>query len=168
MKKNLSVAALLFSLFCFTNISNASDSMFLPMQAGFAGPLLSVHFVEEDIQISLGLEASYWVMFHEDMHVNGIPVLFGADLGVEYNFSAKKWVYYTEGQVGIALLGASFGAVFDREKGIGMQNSFWGNLLLGGMYRLRHFETMESVTDTATGVYLKVPYLIGTDPFWDF
>jgi hypothetical protein len=91
---------------------------------------------------------------------------FGGDAGIEYNFSRQIGVGYAELPVSVLTwevipvsVGAGVGVVGDGEYGVGLQASFWGNYIGGGMLRLRHFWDSEYSREGSIGAYVKAPYM---------
>ena len=156
---------LLLGLLIITGVSTpwaASASGFtIPYQSGWIGPQLNVHFGQDKVQYSAGLEVSYWRQLEssEQSGWREVPQL-GVDVGIEYNFSRETWLHYGEVQAGIILAGASLGVVFDGEHGAGWQLSSWVNWVVGGMLRYRWFDDAASNNSWSLGGSAKAPYLV--------
>jgi hypothetical protein len=49
--------------------------------------------------------------------------------------------------------------VGDGEYGVGLQASFWGNMIGGAMVRFRQFGDAEYSREGSIGAYVKAPYM---------
>ena len=148
-----------------------SSGFTIPHHTGWIGPHINLVFGGKSLEFNLGLEASYWTdcigMFGRDAcglddsstHYWLVDIAkVGLDLGIDYNFTRKKWSKYGEIQVGGIFAGSSAGVVFDAEHGTGFQGSLWANWIGGGLIRLRRFRDRDSYS---LGAYLKAPYFGG-------
>ena len=164
--KNINAVGLVLLLSVSLPGSGNASGFTIPYQTGWLGPQLNVHFGHDEVEYSIGLEASYWrrLKLSDQQGLLGVTQL-GVDVGVEYNLSKEKWVHYAELQTGIILGGTSFGVVFDEDYGVGWQWSSWVNWVAGGMVRFRWFTEVEAGDEWSLGGYVKAPYLFEDELF---
>ncbi len=163
MNKIVLISLLVVSTLCVSSPSHAFIDNRTAFTMGWVGPHLNLIFGNKGVEVSLGVEASLWILgpnLPEDM------TFFGGDVGIEYNFSRQIGVGYAELQVSALTwevipvsVGAGVGVVGDGEYGVGLQASFWGNYIGGGMLRLRQFGDVEYSREGSIGVYVKAPYM---------
>lgn len=141
--KNLKKSVLFSLLLLSTSFSDFSGP---PDQLLLVGPRITYHLNGEGFlnNLGFGLEISKWY-----------SGFFGFDVGIE--FGKKRMVMYSEGQVGLGLLGTSLGPYINflnPTKKIGIQSTTWVNFLLGGQYRYR---SQEPIQKSSLGLYLTLP-----------
>ena len=139
----------LFVSSIFTSNSAMATTWDIPTYPLWVGPHLNFNFGSKQLEMSLGLEASYWFVQKDTLPIGGVCI------GTEYNFQKDKFVTYTQGQLGAMFVGSSFGVVYDQEKGFGAQTSIWANLFAGAIFHYRYFNT--DSTDKIIGGYAKIP-----------
>ena len=130
--------------------AHASEWDLNPEEMIWVGPHLNFIFGHQELEVSLGLEGSYWFTSQDDLP------LAGACLGLEYNFKRAQILGYAQGQLSFLFGGGSFGAIYEPERGLGVQGSLWANFGLGGIFHYRYFSS-ELPSDKVAGVYLKLP-----------